>query len=453
MQNWFTRNEKYVVFTVVLAGLLALVFWYHREQVLVSREAAVRSWVGIDLLAGAVKGRQGLIGSLKWAPLPTLLLLPVVKIPALGTSGLGAAVVAALISAFTVMLLNIWWTRFGVPRALRFPLLVLYQMCPPVLAAVLTGRSTVLMLLILMAGAYFLGSWLRTLDVRSLAYLGVLGGLAIVTLYLSAVIVVLMAVVIVVRVWRVRTPSYRPATLLIYLIPCLYTAALWFTANWLIMGDPVFFLRGIATEERFLAEITELDLDGYLYLMPLLILAAGWVATRGRRRRSARAASVLVTAVLLLAIFAVPYVTEYVMMDRRPTYFGRNEAQLARIDEILSYLDHVHPEAKVFVCGYTAYQFIARTEHRDRFVHLMSVDLARIERETRGQELYFLVPRPYGVYRWEDVNLRLPRLFDDYVDMSVTSDHLEMRFMLGRLGEEWPDWHLIRVVRKDLSEK
>ena len=117
MQRWLSQHEKHIIFAVVLVGLLALVFWYHRDQVLVSREAAVRSWVGIDTLAGAVKGRQGLLGSLKWEPLPTLLLLPVVKIPGLGASGLGAAVVGAIISAFTVTLLNNWWARFGLPRA------------------------------------------------------------------------------------------------------------------------------------------------------------------------------------------------------------------------------------------------------------------------------------------------------------------------------------------------
>lgn len=156
---------------------------------------------------------------------------------------------------------------------------------------------------------------------------------------------------------------------------------------------------------------------------------------------------------LLLGILAAPYLTEYVMKAETPTYFGRNEAQLERIDEILTYLDHAHPEAKVFVCGYTGYQFIARSRRKERFVHLMSVDLSRIERETRGQELYFLVPRAHGVTRWEDINLRLPGLFDDYLETNVQSGDLRMDFMLGRLGEAWSDWHLIRAIRKDLSEE
>ena len=69
MKAWVEKNERYVFFLVVLTGLLAVVFFY---RVGVSQEAVVRVGVGSALLAGLVEGRQGLIGSLKWPPLPTL---------------------------------------------------------------------------------------------------------------------------------------------------------------------------------------------------------------------------------------------------------------------------------------------------------------------------------------------------------------------------------------------
>jgi hypothetical protein len=466
-----SKHEQYIFFAGVLAALLAVVFYYHGRVVSVSQEAMVCSGVGRDLLAGAVEGRQGLVGSLEWPPLPTLLLLPFVKIPHFGSSGLAFPVVNVIISAFTLTLLNGWWARFGVPRLARFLLLALYQASPPVIAAVLTGSSDTMLLLMLMAGAYFLIHWLGTLDLRSLAYLGVLCGLSVVTRYQTMVLVILVVAVITVRTMRTRQPSFRPATLLVFLIPSLYTVSLWFMANWLILGDPVYFLRGLAGggPDSIGTEITELDVDWYLYLMPLLLLLVAYLM--GSRsasssppggnvpnRDSVRSGSptwgshlwkslaVALALVVLLAVMVWPYVTEIRPTPGRESYFGRHNRQLGEVDEIVTYLAERCPEAKVFVSGYTGYQFVARSQHRETFVHLINLDLGEIQRRTRGQQLLFLVPRPKGLYRWEDINLRLPWLFDEYMKHLLLDRGLCLSFVLVK---EWPNWHLIEAVRAE----
>ena len=95
MTNTPSRTERYVFFAVTLAALLAAAWYIHRPPT-VSEEAVSRAGVASDLLAGRVEGRQGLIGSLKWPPLPTMLALPLVKVPYLGTTGLALVLVNAV---------------------------------------------------------------------------------------------------------------------------------------------------------------------------------------------------------------------------------------------------------------------------------------------------------------------------------------------------------------------
>jgi len=396
MKEWLSRNERVVFFAAALAALLAVVLFYHVRVVAVSPEAVVRSGVGAELLAGAAKGRQGLIGSLKWPPLPTLLVLPFAKIPRFGTSGLAFPVVNAVLSAFTLTLLNGWLSGFRVPRGVRLPLLCLYQISPPVMAAMLTGGSATLMLLILMAGAYFLVHWLETLDVRSLAYLGVLGGLAVVTRYQTILLVALVGLIIVARVRRRRERAFRGGTVLVFLIPSVYTLALWFVGNWLIMGDPVFFLRGLASRSVLLAEIVELDFEWQLYVMPCLFLLGVHTLRKAKAARGVgrRTGALVVAVVVLLGVVAWQYVAELYLTERKESYFGRHYRQISQVDEIVAYLARYRPEAKVFVSGYTGYQFVARSSSKESFVHLMSLDAREIQRRTRGQQLFFLVPRP-----------------------------------------------------------
>jgi hypothetical protein len=440
------RRETYVLFAVASAALLAVVFYYHGRVVSVSEEAMVRSGVGGDLLAGRLEGRQGLVGSLKWPPFPTLLGLPFVKIPHFGTSGLAFPVVNAIISAFMLTLLNGWLSRFGIPRVARFPILGFYQASPPVIAAVLTGSSATVLLMMLMAGAYFLVHWLRTLDLRSLAYLGVLGGLVVITRYQAIVLVMLATAVIAARTLRIRESSFRPATLLVFLIPSLYTVLLWFMSNWLMMGDPVYFLRGIAGHgpRSVWAEVIGLDVDWQLYLPPLLLLVVAWLTGKDWRTSTWRSVTLPVALMALLAVIAWPYVAEIRPLAGRESYFGRHARQLKEVDDIVLYLAENRPDAKVFVSGYTGYPFVIRSQSPDAFVHLMTLDPGEIQRRTRGQTLLFLVPRPTGPNAWEDINLRLPWLFDEYMKHLLVDRDLCFSFILVK---EWDNWHLIQAVR------
>ncbi len=453
MTNAPSRTEQLVFFGVVLAILVAGVAWFHRLAA--SEESIARSHVAADLLAGKMEGRQGLIGSVRWAPLPTMLALPLVKAPWIGTSGLALALVNAVVAAFTLTLLNTWWATFGISRLVRYALLGFYQASPPIIGAVLTGSSSTVLLLLLIAGAYFLVRWVDTLDLRSLAYLGVVSGLAVITRFEVAALVFLVMLVVVVRVARSKEKSFRAATLLVFLIPPLYTGALWFLGNWLIMGDPAFFLRGLIARGVLRSEFTEFDWEWALYLMPALLLVTTWTlsAERARLEHIARRASTVVAFVVLVVGVAWPYFTLWRAHGEEP-YFGRGVVEVRQADDVLHYLAQAHPDAKVFVSGYSGYAVIERAgvaepdifrKDGDTFVHLMSLDLAEIERRTHDQPLYFAVPKPKGLHRWEDINLEAPWLFDGYTGPPLDDRGYRFSFLLDRTVG---DWRILQAVRR-----
>ena len=455
-----SKYGQYVFFIVVLAALGAAAWYYHRPPS-VSEEAVSRAGVASDLLAGRVEGRQGLVGSLKWPPLPTLLALPLAKAPYLGATGLALVVVNIVVAAFTLTLLNAWWAGFGIPRLVRYPLLAFYQASPAIIGAVLTGSSATVTLLLLTAGAYFLVRWLDTLDLRSLAYLGVLGGLALITRYEAAALVLAALGVIVIRVAKRRERSFRAATVLVFAIPPIYTAALWFLGNWLIMGDPLYFVRGLAAPGALAAEFTDFQWEWPLYLMPLLLPVMTWALSAERRGTKvtgtlttlrclsplSHGGTVVAFAVLVVGI-AWPYADELWLGSPERSYFGRHQSEVVQGDEIRDYLAKEYPEAKVFVSGYSGYPFVLRAENPDAWVHLMNLDLREIERRTHGQQLLYLVPRPRGLDRWEDINVRAPWLFDEFTGPPLADGPLRVAFVLAKA---WPDWHLLEAVRCDSS--
>ena len=66
------RHAAGVYLFLVLVGLgVALAHYRVGPGGPGTREAVVRVGVGEDLLLGRTRGRQGLVGSLRWAPLPT----------------------------------------------------------------------------------------------------------------------------------------------------------------------------------------------------------------------------------------------------------------------------------------------------------------------------------------------------------------------------------------------
>ena len=422
------RRQGRTVFVVILAAqlLAALVINSAPGGDVLSGEAISRTGVALDLLNGRMKGRQGLVGSLYWAPLPTLLVLPIVP---LSQSGFASCIVCAFFAAAAGAFLNAWWRRYGVGPVVRFLGVLLFEAQPQVLLSVMSGTSAILFATLIVACFACLLRWLSEGRLNSLAYLSVFVGLAVLTRYQAVVFgLAVLMIVLVALVSERKGKGYREATLIAFLVPGLYAAAVWFAANWLIMGDPIFFLRGILPSCYVKVGLFSMLTEGCewpLALFALLLAAVSW-------RRSDRPAGAGVGFLVLLICAAAMVIGVYTL-DRKERISERKE-----IGDIVRYCVDNHSEDRVVSSGYRGYEFTRGLPPHQRkiFVHRISMYLGKVLKDTRGKSLYILVPKPVGGDRWEDINLIFPGMYEGAPEI-ILSHH------------GWRNWRLFRVVRTD----
>jgi len=180
-----------------------------------------------------------------WAPLPTLLQLPLVLIPPLRTTGLSGNLLTALAGALTCLGLLSGLEALGVGRRTRLMMTAVFALNPMMLFYAANGMSEMTSTALTVWSVAFLARWgssrhpfWLTLSAFSLA-------LACLARYDSLIQAALMAVVIPYLLGGRRTHrEERQALTLAYLMPVAAAMLLWVVMNLLIMGDPLHFARG-----------------------------------------------------------------------------------------------------------------------------------------------------------------------------------------------------------------
>jgi len=269
-----------------------------------------------------------------------------------------------------------------------------------------------------------------------LAYLGILTGLVVLTRYQAAALGIAIMGVLVVYLWLDhRREAYCEGTLLTYGIPLVYVALLWLISNWLIMGDALFFLRGVLRPSMADGPFREVLIDGCewsLCLAPVAAVVAGWLfsqlPSRGRpSRRVAGTAAAFLAAAALIAIHL-----PWEFPEEPPSV-----AMTAELPDIIQYVEHTYPHSRIVASGSLGYDVMRHVRNRDGFIHTMSYYMRDILERTKGQRLYLLVPSPRGLGRWEDINLTYPGIYEHGAPFTL-------------LERSWSRWRLYRVVRTDL---
>jgi hypothetical protein len=472
-----------IIFLVVFFLEMGLALCAHRAYgpSAVSYDAVTRTGVGLDLLAGESRGRQGFIGSLYWAPLPTLLMLPLLAWPALAQTGLAASLVSAAALAGACAFLASWWAECRVARSVSVISIILLCVCPWTIWAVAGGESVLVFAFLTLAAIALTIRWLQAHSLRSLAYLAVVAALLILTRFQAALLV--GAVLLLVLLYLIfqnpeKTPglrrSYAEATIIIYLAPVVYAFLVWLAANWLIMGDATFFMRGLfpshwprAAQHGLLGwlEIFRDGCEWHIALVVSLLAGLVWLSSLGGRGardedRETRGEGLGPTSPLPRPPSPVSWAASIVALSASILIFVLSLAlespQLPtqedkETSDILGYIVKRHAEDRVLVAGYRGYDLIRRVPEPTRavFVHTLSFYLGTTLRDTRGKRLYLLIHRPIndsgflaalnlenGGDRWEDIHLKYPDIFEHGVDFAV--------FVKG-----WKNWQLLEVVRTD----
>jgi hypothetical protein len=398
------------------------------------REAYIRAGVSEDLLQGHSRGRQGLIGSLYYSPLPTLLALPLFRLPR-PLGGEWAFVVLGILSAAALgTAASYWFRRNGAPMLIGLAAALGIFLSPHLCSSMLDGSSRLLSAALLFAVFCFLLNWLSTRHIRSLAYLSLGLMLALITRY-QAALLVLAALVI---VPAALLPRYRPrhyveGTLVVLIAPPVYAALLWITSNWLIMGDPWFFARGVGALSRFASKAWYLFLEGSDWRFALLALTAAllpWMAggLSGKRRTAAAG----MAAILVAIPFWLPWTGEAPVTD-----FAGAELR----EQVLPTLRTGYADDWIVISGYRGYGIgPAGAKLPANVQHTLSFYLKPILDDTHERRAFLLTPRPVGPDRWEDVNLKFPGIYENGTAFTVYE-------------RSWEHWRLWRLVRLDPTDR
>jgi hypothetical protein len=107
------------------------------------------------------------------------------------------------------------------------------------------GSSLMILVGLLIAALHYLLQWVERNELRDLAFLSLMTALAGITHQMGAYLAVVVVAIVLWDLTRKRLGAHRrEGSFLLCIFPVVYVAALWLLFNWLIMGDPLFFVRG-----------------------------------------------------------------------------------------------------------------------------------------------------------------------------------------------------------------
>ena len=186
-----------------------------------------------------------------WPPMQTLIFLPYALIRPLATSLAALPAASATFMAGMIVVLNRALALTQMRWFARYPLLAAFGLNPMIVYYGANGMAEAVYLFFLVAGIYFLLRWDLAKQAHLLAFVGVAMALALLSRYemLPFALAIGAAIALIIVTDRARRGSSQEveASLVLYLAPIAYAGAAWLFFNWLILGDPLYFLTFGAT--------------------------------------------------------------------------------------------------------------------------------------------------------------------------------------------------------------
>lgn len=181
-----------------------------------------------------------------WAPLPTILQLPLVLVPWLRYKGLSGNVVTALCGAGAAMALMLLLRRVEMPNILRWLFVWVFVLNPAIAFYSSNGMSEMVLILCVLLVSYFYIRWHETRG--QWVYLSgcsIAASFAFLARYDAAFFVVILTFAVALQsfIWHSENVHITESTILMFGAPIGYVVFLWILSNWVIMGDPLFFAR------------------------------------------------------------------------------------------------------------------------------------------------------------------------------------------------------------------
>ncbi|MBN1918603.1 MAG: hypothetical protein JW889_11905 [Verrucomicrobia bacterium] len=255
------------LFVIALAAFVGLAAWLVYGVGYLAPEAAVRAGIATDLLDGLARGREATICSVWWTPLPTLAQLVFAGIPDWVESGFAGCLLSALGGAVLCFYVARVFLDSGFGKWTSAAAALLCAANPWVALAAGSGGSQPWVLALVTAALFYFRRWtgaqsLHTLVCTSicLALLPVIAHQS--TLYVLVVFGAALLSMVFVRGFGL---SKIEGTVMLAVSPVVYMVGLWFLFNWLLMGNFVYFLKGVYVQPVEVAATTPLAaLPGWL---------------------------------------------------------------------------------------------------------------------------------------------------------------------------------------------
>jgi hypothetical protein len=474
-----------------LAGLAGIAL-VAADSVPLAPDSVIRESLCRRMILGTTEGRQGLVSSVWFAPLPTVARLPLVYLLPDSLIGLPSRLVSLFfgLAALVVLARTAWRWAGGLPAAL-VTLGLAAQ--PAFLVACVDGGDATTAAFFLLLAASSWSRWVLEDRLTHLSLMSLAAALLCLTRFELVGWTAAGFVFVLLHEYAApRLPGQRQAILILGLLPWAYGVSLWVMGNWLIMGDALYFLRGLGSlapaSQPFpspalpwadpawwlplafpalllpialvrresagasLAALTlamallaaALDALGCLWDAPVFLLGipvlaavclarlAGFVPRGWPAAKTGLAAAGVLIPLLLLGLR--PAAWNPVPAGPPPL----REDSRDMLAEIKALVDSQTPFATVYVCGYESFPML--DGNRDpNLLRELDFDFSRARREYAGRTLFLLVPRPESREATESIHRKFPGIYArGYGNTLLTA--------------KWDRWHLFELVDKPREE-
>ncbi len=475
-----------------LVYALLIVRMASQQPALAHAEAAIFEGAAAEAIAGTTPGRQALVGSAWWAPLPLMLHVAASAMLRPLVPAHPAVPLAVWISALCVIGGCLWTLRsaditsghaWRGRRPAVLPLAVI-AVLPAALRLAASGLAEALVVPLALLVTTEGSAWLATGRLRHLPPTGfamaglLLCGLAAWGWVAFGALLLLLGGLAHRRLWpRV------PALLLLGWLPAVYALGVWALLNRLILSDAWFFLRPLAglsapaiaalgaAPTTFGEQASLIVVGGGLLLglvardgrmlgyalagcaafvwqRTLAAMGLDWSGDSARLLLPAAALLLLtritlsaggrsparalaLQAVVALAVLA-PLSTGLAqrLQPTRPAPWDQGDRIARRVE---AFVRERGPHVRVFVCGYEGLGLLRGDRRDDLFVPVLDLHIETLRREYWGQSLFILVRAPTGAARLESIVWRDPALH--WLGSTRTL-----------LAADFDDWRLFEVI-------
>jgi len=475
------RNAVLPTVAGILVLTLALFSAGQIFNVPISGDCVVADGIGRLFLANETAGRQALVGSVLWPPLPVLVRLPAAAFLPDGLAAGSSRLLSAVFGAAAAVMLASLIRSAGGSGWLGVATGLGWLALPQVHSAASDGSPSTLAWFLCLLTARGLYRWLENREVAALVRLGAGTAGMFLTSPDSAAWALCILVFLVLDTLASRTRNaQKEAVLILGILPLVYAAGLWMLLCWLVMGDAFYFLRPLAQAASAAAPVLDpagLPLSfwapGALALFTVVL--AGLAGSRSAALLGASACAVHVAGLALnfaglipaggsfgavapaLSVAAVAALAHSRLPRQAAapltvatgaciacfSFFSpRATPPLPQPANTAARVErHVaarSPHATVIVCGYDGFRLL-RGSHSPVFVQSLDLDVRQVMADYAGHALFLLVPRPAGRAALESVHRKYPDIHRYGVDGALYDG-------------DWNGWRLFQLFPPPTSE-